>query len=158
MWCQCIREVRAAPGVNCHTGWCRHYSASVSGNSPVPIVATPSNTRPEPGGKVMQRPVAIKYQPFPSIVTPSCDITRSPPSGGLSSDSYWYWSQYKTGNLLATKQIRKCNILDNWFTSYLPNRLLFVSKEKRKKMYVEPIRRDFVRVVEINPLRYRKIN
>ena len=31
-------------------------------------------------------------------------------------------------------------------------------KKKREKMYVEPIRRDFVKLVEINPLRYSKIN
>ena len=80
---------------------------------------------------------SIKYHPLPGIqrwlpVTISRDL--SPPSRGLSSDSYWYWSQYKTGNLLATKQIRKCNILDNWFTSYLPHRLLSIlSKENGRK-------------------------
>ena len=61
-------------------------SLASGGDSPVPIVATPSNTGPE-CKVIMQRPVALKYQPLP--VTRRDDIiTRSPASRGLSSDSY----------------------------------------------------------------------
>ena len=53
-------------------------SLTPGGDSPVPIVATPSSNT-GPGCKViMQRPVALEYQPLPGIVTHRDDIiTRS---------------------------------------------------------------------------------
>lgn len=118
----------ADPGVNCHTGaLCRHYLCLRK----LPCADCSNTKQHQASARGQGYATSCGYQV--STLAPYCDshcedITRSLPSMGLSSDSYW--SQYKTGNLLATKQIRKCNILDNWFTSYLPHRLLFVSKEK----------------------------